>query len=463
MSFIGAIITTAYAFHSSRVFPHSLPVHAFPEPRRAFWFPVEIILVILEAGYYTHDLQQDTQFLLSACLVSRTWLLPSQMLLFRHVIIRSQLSFKAFYNTLSSHATRGHDLARQVRSLKAVLDPEQPGCLRPRSFVQAVVSLSPNLIEIDLACYPLSKPTPSSYQQRQGKQNKQISVFDEEALDKLRSGPSITSLRLANWSSDRLLLEKLLSIYGNSLRTLSLRGTTNSNPNSNSIPTTPIPLSSPLPTPLHSLHLTLEPPLTPSLHEWLTNCSHTNDQRTRPRIHALEFTRQPEFDTLAALLAAHGETLMTLALPTLTTASAALVASYTRRGRLQALRTEHPYSTLPPPLPSSSSSCTTALHGSGLRHAALALGPALSLVRKEMRAGAGAGVGTGTGSDNCGSGRLESLSVMLWRGEDEEERENVSALKVLCAQLGIRLELEWEVKSFRERFGFWAAPGGVVF
>ena len=326
------------------------------------------------------------------------------MLLFRHVSLRSHVAFDALFNAMSSDASRRR-LARHVRSLSAVFDPQQPGRLHAFSFTQAV-SLFPNLSELDLSFYPPPKLFPSNV-----RKSEPFVVLEDEALSMLRSGPRITALRLANWSNDTSLLGTFLSLYHGSLRTLSLRG----NPSSFSVPPTPTALS----TPLYPISLTLEPSLAliPALMNWLT------DPKDAPRIHTLEFTRQPEPAVLTALLAAHSSTLKTLALPTLTVADAAAVAAH-GCPRLEALRTEHPYATLP-----------SRLLSARLRHVALAAGPAVALIREEARAG----------------GRLERMSVVTWRG-DEEERETVRVLKALCAQLGIRAEFERDVVAFRERF-----------
>jgi hypothetical protein len=328
------------------------------------------------------------------------------MLLFRHVSIRSHVVFNALFNAISSHPTRGQRLARHVRSLSAVLDPQQPGRLHALSFARAV-SLFPNLSELDLTFYPAPKPC-----QLHEREAEPFLALEDEALSIVRSGPRrITVLRLANWSSDTSLLGTLLSLYHRTLRTLSLRGM----PASFLVP----PASPPLSAPPCPLNLTLEPSLAlvPALAGWFTDPS--------TAIRALEFTRQPEPAVLAAMLAAHGATLTALALPTLTAADAEAIAAHGCY-RLEVLRAEHPYAALPPPP-----------LRARLRHVALAAAPALALVREEAH----------------GRGRLESMSVVLWRG-DEEERATVRLLKVLCAQLGVRAEFERDVVAFRARF--WA-------
>jgi hypothetical protein len=337
------------------------------------------------------------------------------MLLFRYVYIRSHAAFNALFNAISSNATRGKRLARYVRSLSAVLDPQQPGSLHAISFAHAA-SLFPNLSELDLSFHP--PPKPCALNEPEGKP---FCALGDEALSILRSGPPITTLRLANWSNDTSLLGTLLSLYHPTLRTLSLRGT----PASFSVP----PVLPHLSTPSCPFSLTLEPSLAlvPVLMDWLT------DSRNPALVHALEFIRQPERAVLSALLAAHGATLTMLALPTLTAADAAEVAAHVCP-HLEALRAEHPYAALPPRLLSAR-----------LRHVALAAAPALALVREEARA----------------RGRLESMSVVLWRG-DKEELLIVRVLKALCAQLGIRIEFERDVVAFRVRFWAGAAQPLVL-
>jgi hypothetical protein len=386
-------------------------LNTYAKPARALHIPVEIVLAILEAGFYPHDLYRDTGFLQSAALISKCWSWAAQMLLFRHVSIRSHAAFNALFDAISSNATREKCLARYVRSLSAVLDPQQPGSLHAISFAHAA-SLFPNLSELDLSFYPPQKPC--ALNESEGKP---FYALGDEALSILRSGPPITALRLANWSNDMSLLGTLLSLYPSTLRTLSLRGT----PASFCVP----PVLPHLSTPWRSFSLTLEPSL--ALMDWLT------DLRNPPLVHALEFIRQPEPAVLSALLAAHGGTLTTLALPTLTVADAAEVAAYVCP-HLEALRTEHPYAALPPRLLSAR-----------LRHVALAAAPALALVREEVRV----------------RGRSESMSVVLWRG-DKEELVVVRVLKALCAQLGIRIEFKRDVVAFRMRFWAGAAQPLVL-
>jgi hypothetical protein len=166
-------------------------------------------------GCYTPDLHQDTQFLLSASLVNRSWSSPAQILLFRHVVICTPTAFTPLYNAISSNEPRGKHLARHVRSLSATLDAEQ---LQSLSFARAV-SLFPDQTTLDLASFSHSK-----HAQPFQRDTKPFLILDDEEVSILRTGPLITCLRLANWSDDSTLLSKRLSLCHTSLRTLSLHG-----------------------------------------------------------------------------------------------------------------------------------------------------------------------------------------------------------------------------------------------
>lgn len=111
-------------------------------------FPVEIIFTDLVTGYYTHDRYQDTQLLLSASLVDRSWAPAAP---FRHDVIRYPLPIGLYcpVQRIPSNGPRGKNFERHVQSLSATLDPEQPRCLQPLSFA----CLFPNLTTLDLACY----------------------------------------------------------------------------------------------------------------------------------------------------------------------------------------------------------------------------------------------------------------------------------------------------------------------
>jgi hypothetical protein len=130
------------------------------------------------------------------------------------------------------------------------------------------------------------------------------------------------------------LLGALVSLYHNNstLRTLSLRGT----PASFSVSSRSPSLSA-----LPQLNLTLEPSL--ALMGWFT---YPSDPRSLVRSSSCT---TPEPAVLAAILAAHGSTLTRLALPTLIVADADNVAGH-GCPRIEALRTEHPHTALPPRL-----------------------------------------------------------------------------------------------------------------
>jgi len=163
-------------------------------------FPIDIIFANLEAGYYTHDSQQDTHFLPIASLVCRSWSRPAQVLLLRRIASLTS----GFCDSISSNRSCRKNLACHV----------QPGCLQLRSFAHAI-SLLPGLTILDLACY--SRPSSSSYQH----DSKPFVVLRDEKVSILRGGPAITVLRVENWSDDTSVLDKLLNLYHPSLCTLS--------------------------------------------------------------------------------------------------------------------------------------------------------------------------------------------------------------------------------------------------
>lgn len=63
--------------------------------------PPEIILQILEAGYFNHKFRPDRYFLNSCCRVCRAWLAQAQPLLFRHVEVRSPSSLAGLNEALT--------------------------------------------------------------------------------------------------------------------------------------------------------------------------------------------------------------------------------------------------------------------------------------------------------------------------------------------------------------------------
>ena len=132
----------------------------------------------------------------------------------------------------------------------------------------------------------------------------------------------------------------------------------------------------------------------------------------------------------------HDNTFTALALPTLTTADAAFITA-NAVDRLESLRIEHPYAALPP-------RCTC------IRHAALALGPALVLVRWDMCTHAGDDF-NGHARVRVTCGRLERLSVMLWYVHGEELGV-VSRLRFACARLGIQIGFERDIRAFGTQF-----------
>lgn len=64
-------------------------------------FPSEIILLILEAGYFNHKFRPDRYFLNNCSQISRIWAAQAQPLLFRHVEVRRPSSLAALKDALT--------------------------------------------------------------------------------------------------------------------------------------------------------------------------------------------------------------------------------------------------------------------------------------------------------------------------------------------------------------------------
>ncbi|KAI0066704.1 hypothetical protein BV25DRAFT_1835684 [Artomyces pyxidatus] len=357
--------------------------------------PAEVILYILELASTTATLQVDTSALLAASLVCRSWSVPGQSLLFRHIDLRSQPSYAAFAAAVSPATPRGRALAQGIRSMRAVLDPAQPLYLRARSFAHAV-TLCPKLRAIELSCYG-TPPPPAT------KACDARTFFDEQALAYLRAGPAVSSLRFANWSSDTDALPSLLAVYP-ALHTLSVRGAADV-------------IAAPLPA-LHApaLHVALEPPLAPALLDWLA---------TGPPVRSIDFTRQPSPELLERVLKVHGPTLAGLALPSLFPATRALVRAHCPR--LAALRVEHAWT----------SASVFADAPDALRHVAFgtdletSLAPVLAFVRAHPG--------------------VERVQMMLWKRSPGERdcHPQLEELRALCAERGIEFGVDTDVRAFR--------------
>jgi hypothetical protein len=181
------------------------------------------------------------------------------------------------------------------------------------------------------------------------------------------------------------LLNKLLSLYHTSLRTLCLRDASVSH----FFPTTSRPLVAA--SHLHPVHLTLEPRSHPP--------SSTGSQIPTPRYartSSHSSSRASQSPPSSQRCSPHSAR-------TLRSQRSRYQHSPQRtrpssQACLESLRMEHPYAAVPP----------LSTH---LRYAALAPAPAVALLRQEMSASAV------DGRDGCAGGRrLERLSVMLWRG-----------------------------------------------
>ncbi|KAI0041000.1 hypothetical protein FA95DRAFT_1502018 [Auriscalpium vulgare] len=393
--------------------PIPSPQHSAPACKPVN-LPTEVILTILEAAYLTPTLQPDRRLLTTASGVCRSWSGPAQALLFRDVVLHSELAYAAFMSATRPCTPRGLAHARCVRTLHAIVDNAQPGGLRAVSFAGAV-GRCPNLQDVDLSCFgappvPESESAPTASRTSTAPSGAGAhAFFDAHALALLRTGPALASLRLANWSHDPALLAQLLAVYP-AVRALALRGTA---AGLRRVPAGPLP---------HGLRLTLQPPAPPALLRWLADCP-------APALRTLEFTRQPPAAVLERLLAAHGPTLRALAVPSLLASARALVRA--RCPRLAVLRVEHPW-TSPAVFKDAPPACALRRVAFGA-DADTPLRPVIEFVRAQPG--------------------VERVLMMLWtRRAGEQARPahpQLDELREVCAQRGVQFAVETDARVFR--------------
>ncbi|KAJ4470829.1 hypothetical protein J3R30DRAFT_1127092 [Lentinula aciculospora] len=267
--------------------------------------PLEVIMIIMDAAYDEEDIESNKGLLGSLALVCRDWSLPAQRLLFRHVSLDSQAHHRAFASATDRSTERGRVLGDAVRSMRASLDPNQPGGLSQLDFADAVIRC-PNLHELGIGLYGCVPPgddvvgSPDTLRMR-----RPASSFDEDALALLRSGPSITTLRFSNWSENRQSITQLLGVWS-SLKSLVISGTP---------PELPSPVSEPFPGALEKLRMNFQTSPSVDFLRWLL---HNSGDTLR----TLEFEREPSTTVLHYLIHSHHATLTSLSLPTCSRATA---------------------------------------------------------------------------------------------------------------------------------------------
>ncbi|KIY50488.1 hypothetical protein FISHEDRAFT_71542 [Fistulina hepatica ATCC 64428] len=276
---------------------YAIPIPTIPAERDVHVppLPIEIVMTILDAAYFTYDAEPDRHLLRACALVCRAWSLPAQKLLFTHVVLRSHANYLSFRDALESLSPYRHVLANSVLRLQVSLDHTQPSGLSQRSFAHAV-TLCPNLYELHVSVYgriATSQEAPGI-----SRNTSLQPTFEQPTLALLRSGPRVKSLHFSNWSDDRDALLQLLDVYCSSLQYLDIRGTAPR--------VSPSRASQPFPSRLTRLSVGARLPL--DFAEWLLH--HSADT-----LDTLSFEREPPSDVFHYLLDKFGHRLQSLGLP----------------------------------------------------------------------------------------------------------------------------------------------------
>ena len=259
--------------------------------------PAEIVVAILEAVQASGSSAENNRTLASSALVCRDWSIIAQKILFRRVSLASAPALQGFMNAVAPSTPRGSMLAETVQALRCVIDAKQPRGISQLDFARAVLQC-PKLSELTLAVYgDISRAVrvPHSGVQRCTKVSS--SLFDDEVLSLLQTGPSITALRFDNWSDNAFALSQLLEVFP-SITSLNITGTTPAL----SSPTLPSPCA------LTQLRMNLR---TPPSTEFIQSLLRSEASSLR----VLEFKRSPTPQLLEDLLVQHCGTLESLTLP----------------------------------------------------------------------------------------------------------------------------------------------------
>jgi hypothetical protein len=159
--------------------------------------PPELVLCILEHGYYTSLRTPNYTLLKAAALVCKTWSGPAQTLLFRCATKIEQHNIPIFRAALLSSAGRGKALGECIRILDILIGGtnEEPGC-SPDDFVN-LLQACPQLYELSLSITGVHE-------------------FEEEILKKLGDvGKKLKALTLMKCGLQSPILFQLLKIWNN--------------------------------------------------------------------------------------------------------------------------------------------------------------------------------------------------------------------------------------------------------
>ncbi|KAJ3749855.1 hypothetical protein DFH05DRAFT_1455001 [Lentinula detonsa] len=365
--------------------------------------PLEVIMIIMEAAYDQEDVESNRGLLRSLALVCRDWSFPAQRLLFRHVSLNSQAHYLSFASATNQSTERGRLLGDAVYSMRASLDPNQPGRLSQLNFAQAVTRC-PNLHELGISLYGCVPPgddivgSPDSSRMR-----RPAPSFDEDALALLRSGPSINTLRFSNWSENRQSITQLLNVW-TSLKILVISGTP---------PELPSPVSEPFPCALEKLRMNFQTSPSVDFLRWLL----LNSGDT---LRALEFEREPSTTVLHYLIHTHHAMLTSLSLPSCSRATARVLDKCT------SLRNFFVEDAVSFPVALKKLSPRFEHVGFGLNKET-SLQTVLEAVKVNQS--------------------LQTVSVNIWNGGKLHRQ--LPSLKMACASRGIHLRITHDIQVFR--------------
>ncbi|TFK42055.1 hypothetical protein BDQ12DRAFT_599111 [Crucibulum laeve] len=380
-------------------------VSILPPPRvsKPAALPLEVVLSIIEAAYFTDDLEVNEDLLRSCSLVCRSWSMVSQKLLFSQVTLRTQRAFELFSTAVDRSTERGCALGDSVIRLRVVLDHNQPFTLHQHSFALAVM-MCPNLYELNLALYGCAAPgedivgVPAISRMR-----RPAPSFDDHTLALLKAGPTITALQFSNWSENDQSIFQLLDVWP-SLKSLIISGTP---------PQLPSPSSAPFSCELDELRMNFQTPPSVDFMKWLLHNSTS--------LRVLEFEREPSAHLLEYLVDTHGASLHSLSIPAVT-ADACLALHKCKQLREVAIQ-----------------SCTTS--------------PAVYKKLPEVLEHVAVGVDSDTQlipliylvkSKNA----LKAVTVHLRDGATAHKE--LAVLKVACAYRGVELRMVRDVQVFRK-------------
>ncbi|KAJ3566125.1 hypothetical protein NP233_g7192 [Leucocoprinus birnbaumii] len=395
--------------------------------------PLELVHNILEADYLTSDGEPDRRLLRACSLVCNAWSTSAQQLLFSNVVLRSERDFHSFRLALSRSS-----LANAVRSLRVVIDHNQPRGLR-QHHLAAAITLCPRLNSISLALFG-----DSSFDSVEGRSNNEninvehrhniirgarlgsgaptvptvrpaeISPSLAEALSK----SPITSFHLSNWSANSLFLQNILTSLS-SLKTLSITGTPPSVHETTTSAVDPCSLS------LNHLRINLQPSPSIDFLRWLLDNS-------KDTLTALDLERISDSDASIGLLdhfaTTQGSALRSLILPSCTNPTELKHFQRCTNLRAVAFRTPNVSSALFKHL-------LAAADPTPLEEMYLcvdkntSLSPVIEFVRKKET--------------------LKSLVVCLWEPDVKKSLRLWGSLKMVCAVSGVELKVVERLSEYK--------------